>query len=98
MPGSPNTPDLIEPVHVLDRYATDVCRIEMVGPCVRYTFCVDSTPSHGITERLIVSKLVLPLTSMVKIRAMNDAFMAKHAPDAICPPQDTPPARRFYMS
>jgi hypothetical protein len=70
-----NACDVIEPVHIEDKFVTDISRIENVGPCVRYTFCVESQTPSGLTEKQVVCKLVIPRRNVLIMLAQSYDFL-----------------------
>ena len=73
-------PELLEPYGVTDTFATELARVEVVGPCVRLMFAVAQRsvgwPDERV-ERLVVEKLVIPREAAL---AMAENVTASLAP------------------
>jgi hypothetical protein len=78
----PSLENIVEAYNVGDTFATDIVKVEKLGPCVRITFAVKqwvhdgrAGPSVTTLEYHVVDKLIVPsemLVAMASILAQGD--------------------------
>lgn len=57
---------LIEPVHIQDIFASAIARVDRLpGDCVRLVFYVEDKDETGRPIRVVVAKLVRPITGLL---------------------------------
>jgi hypothetical protein len=65
-----------EPFPIQDTFATDLVRVERVGPCRRLVFAVLDCGDPGAPQRVLIVKLIVPAEALPAIAAQ----LLDHAP------------------
>lgn len=68
--------DFIEPVLISDVYADGIAYVENLGNCIRIAYFTWARTGNGFKEKVIVAKIVRPLSSLLgseELHRMIDA-------------------------